>query len=90
MSLAHHWDCLGYEEEDERPRPEYAALAPTKEKNPITGVMEPYFPPRKRLPRLLSGIAVILIMMVLVIIFIIAVILYRIIIAVPIVKNPVD
>lgn len=89
VSLAHHWDCLGYEEEDERPRPEYAALAPAKEKNPITGVMEPHFPPRKRLPRLLSGIAVILIMMVLVIIFIVAVILYRIIIAVPIVKNPV-
>ena len=46
----------------ERPRPEYAAKAPTYEKNPITGIKEPHFPPRKRLPRILSGIAVIIIM----------------------------
>lgn len=46
----------------ERPRPEYAAKAPTYEENPITRVKEPYFPPRQRLPRILSGIAVIIIM----------------------------
>ena len=46
----------------ERPRPEYCAKAPTYEKNPVTGVKEPHFPPRKRLPRILSGIAVIIIM----------------------------
>ena len=46
----------------ERPRPEYAAKAPTYEENPITRVKEPYFPPRKRLPRILSGIAVIIVM----------------------------
>ena len=61
-SLAHHWDVVDYEEEEERPRPEYCAKAPTYEKNPVTGVKEPHFPPRKRLPRILSGVAVILIM----------------------------
>lgn len=46
----------------ERPRPEYVARAPTYEKNPITGVKEPYFPDRDRLPRIISGFAVISIM----------------------------
>lgn len=61
-SLAHHWDVMDYEDEEERPRPEYAALCPTYEKNPVTGVLEPYFPDRKRLPRILTGIACIIIM----------------------------
>ncbi|KAL5013614.1 hypothetical protein ScPMuIL_007884 [Solemya velum] len=79
-SLAHHWDVLDFEEEEERPRPEYAAKAPTYEKNAITGVKEPYFPPRDRIPRILSGMAVIVIMIFLVIIFIIAVIMYRVLV----------
>ena len=37
-SLAHHWDCMGFQEEEERPRPDFAAKAPYLEKNPITGV----------------------------------------------------
>ncbi len=37
-------------------------MAPTMEKNPITGVREPYFPERMRLPRIISGIGVIIIM----------------------------
>ncbi|XP_060569747.1 anoctamin-7-like [Ruditapes philippinarum] len=87
-SLAHHWDVSDYEEEEERPRPEYAAKAPTYEENPITRVKEPYFPPRKRLPRILSGIAVIIVMMTLVIIFIIAVIMYRVLVSIPLFQNP--
>ena len=67
-SLAHHWDCMGFQvqftnkhkfqfplfqflnrliiiqDEEERPRPEFAAKAPYLEKNPITGVREPAFP----------------------------------------------
>ena len=43
-------------------RPEYAAMAPTMEKNPITGVKEPYFPQRMRWPRIVSGIGVVIIM----------------------------
>ena len=47
-SLAHHWDCMGFQEEEERPRPAFAAKAPFLEKNPITGVKEPSFPQSKR------------------------------------------
>lgn len=61
-SLAHHWDCLEFEEEEERPRPEFAARCTEMEKNPVTGVLEPYFPQRSRLKRMLSGAMVILVM----------------------------
>ena len=86
-SLAHHWDCLGYEDEEERPRPEFAAKAPAFEKNPVTGVMEPSFPASQRIPRLLTSISAILIMVVIVVIFIIAVILYRVLIKGPLHSN---
>lgn len=46
----------------ERPRAEYIARATTLEKNPITGVREPHFPQRDRIPRILSGMAAIVIM----------------------------
>jgi anoctamin-7 len=46
----------------EQIRPEYAAKAPGRERNPVTGVMEPYFPERDRLTRMLSGAAVIVVM----------------------------
>ncbi|XP_035825775.1 anoctamin-7 [Aplysia californica] len=46
----------------ERPRPDYAARAPEIKENPITGINEPYFDPGQRLPRILSGIAAIIIM----------------------------
>ncbi|KAH9514072.1 Anoctamin-7 [Bulinus truncatus] len=86
-SLAHHWDCLDFEEEEERPRPDYAARAPDLKENPITGINEPYFDPSKRIPRILSGIAAIVIMICLVIIFIIAVIMYRVLISIPLFEN---
>ena len=37
-------------------------MAPNMEKNPITGVKEPYFPERMRIPRIISGIGVIIVM----------------------------
>lgn len=86
-SLAHHWDCLNFEEEEERPRPQYTALCPTMEKNPVTGLKEPYFPEKDRIPRFISSVMVIIVMMVLVLIFIVAVILYRILIAIPLFEN---
>ena len=46
----------------ETPRPEYASLCPAMEKNPVTGVKEPYFPERDRIPRIMSGVAAIIIM----------------------------
>ncbi|XP_077965632.1 anoctamin-7-like [Styela clava] len=75
-SLAHHWEVMDYHE-DERPRPEYAALAPHLEKNPVTGVLEPHFPPSSRLRRTLTGFTILIIMLSVVIIFVISVILYK-------------
>ena len=46
----------------ERPRPEFAAMAPAMEENPVTGVKEPYFPEKARLSRMLTGSMVIVIM----------------------------
>ena len=48
--------------QQERPRPEYTARCPTMERNPVTGVREPHFPARDRLPRMLSGVGAIIIM----------------------------
>ncbi|XP_030393152.1 anoctamin-7-like isoform X2 [Gopherus evgoodei] len=60
--LAHHWDCMDFQEEEERPRPEFAAMAPRMEQNPITGVKEPYFAKRDRLSRIMTGSMAIVIM----------------------------
>uniref|UniRef100_A0A8D0B957 Anoctamin n=1 Tax=Salvator merianae TaxID=96440 RepID=A0A8D0B957_SALMN len=78
-TLAHHWDCLDFQEEEERPRPEFAATAPRMEQNPITGMKEPYFPKRDRLSRVLAGSVAIVFMVGLcvVIIFLVSVIMYR-------------
>lgn len=61
-SLAHHWDCTGFQEEEERPRPEFAARAPLLERNPVTGVREPHFPPSLRTKRVAAGIGIIFLM----------------------------
>uniref|UniRef100_A0A4W5M7S6 Anoctamin n=1 Tax=Hucho hucho TaxID=62062 RepID=A0A4W5M7S6_9TELE len=62
-TLAHHWDCMDFQEEEERPRPEFAAMAPSIEYNPVTGVKEPYFPEKARLSRMLTGSMFIIIML---------------------------
>ncbi|XP_064079852.1 anoctamin-7-like isoform X2 [Macrobrachium nipponense] len=86
-SLAHHWDCTDFQEEEERPRPEFAAKAPCEERNPITGVREPTFPKKIRTKRIMAGVGLIFIMMSLVIIFIVAVIIYRVLVAIPLFQN---
>ncbi|XP_069935985.1 anoctamin-7-like isoform X3 [Cherax quadricarinatus] len=86
-SLAHHWDCLDFQEEEERPRPEFAAKAPCQERNPITGVREPSFPKSIRTKRIMAGVGLIFIMMSLVIIFIVAVIIYRVLVSIPLFRN---
>jgi len=60
--LSHHWDVMNFEEEEERPRPEYNARAPTLEVNPITGVREPHFPPEQRTKRVFTGFTILIIM----------------------------
>ncbi|XP_066546796.1 anoctamin-7 isoform X2 [Amia ocellicauda] len=76
-TLAHHWDCMGFHEDEERPRPEFAAMAPAMEQNPVTGVKEPYFSEKDRLSRILTGSMVIIIMLCVVMIFLVTVIMYR-------------
>uniref|UniRef100_A0A3Q0S5D4 Anoctamin n=1 Tax=Amphilophus citrinellus TaxID=61819 RepID=A0A3Q0S5D4_AMPCI len=76
-TLAHHWDCMDFHEEEERPRPEFAAMAPTMEQNPVTGVKEPYFPEKTRLSRMFTGSMVIIMMLCVVIIFLVTVVMCR-------------
>ncbi|XP_044277100.1 anoctamin-7-like [Varanus komodoensis] len=76
-TLAHHWDCMDFQEEEERPRPEFAARAPCMEQNPVTGLKEPHFPERDRLSRILTGSMAIIIMLCVVMIFLVSVIMYR-------------
>uniref|UniRef100_H9GFH9 Anoctamin n=1 Tax=Anolis carolinensis TaxID=28377 RepID=H9GFH9_ANOCA len=61
----------------ERPRPEFAAMAPQMEQNPVTGVKEPHFPQRDRLSRILTGSVAIATMLCVVMIFLVSVIMYR-------------
>ncbi|CAL8400741.1 unnamed protein product, partial [Boreogadus saida] len=76
-TLAHHWDCMDFHEEEERPRPEFVAMAPAREYNPVTGVKEPYFPKKDRLTRMFTASMVIIIMLCVVVIFLVTVIMYR-------------
>ncbi|KAG8242189.1 hypothetical protein J6590_071048 [Homalodisca vitripennis] len=62
-SLAHHWDCMGFKDEEERPRPEFAARAPFFERNPVTGIPEPSFPKALRNKRVAAGIGIVFLML---------------------------
>lgn len=81
-SLAHHWDCMDFEEV-ERPRPEFTARAPLVIKNAITGIKEPAFPKKTRFIRLSAGVGVLVFMVSLVIVFVFAVIIYRLLVSIP-------
>ncbi|XP_026049283.1 anoctamin-7 isoform X3 [Astatotilapia calliptera] len=61
-SLSHRWDCSEFQDIEERPRPEFTAMAPMTMRNPVTGAEEPYFPENKRFNRTLTGCMVIIIM----------------------------
>ncbi|KAL9970224.1 hypothetical protein ACROYT_G022562 [Oculina patagonica] len=88
ITLAYQWDVLGFEEEEERPRPTFAALAPAVERNPVTGLLEPHFPEEKRFPRIVSGIAIVICMVSLVVLFMVGVIVYKLLVIHPLYKNP--
>ncbi|XP_043975776.1 anoctamin-7-like [Gambusia affinis] len=76
-TLSHRWGCSDFEDIEERPRPEFSAMAPMTTRNPITGAEEPYFPENKRFNRTMTGCMVIIVMISVVPIFLIAIILYR-------------
>ncbi|CAF1280566.1 unnamed protein product [Adineta steineri] len=85
--ITHRWDLMEFDEEENRPRPEFAIRTSTVEKNPVTGILEPYFPPRSRLYRIIGGIITLSVMICIVIIFIVAIIVYRIMISIPLFQN---
>ncbi|KAJ1089456.1 hypothetical protein NDU88_002607 [Pleurodeles waltl] len=75
--LVYRWDCFEFAYIEERPRPEFAATAPTTIKNPVTGVEEPYFPKKSRINRIITGSMALILMVTVVVMFLIAIILYR-------------
>ncbi|KAM5271062.1 anoctamin-7 isoform 3-T3 [Hipposideros larvatus] len=81
-TLAYRWGCSDYEDIEERPRPQFAASAPTTAPNPITGEDEPYFPRRSRVRRVLAGSVVIAMMVAVVVMCLVSIILYRAIMAI--------
>uniref|UniRef100_A0A6Q2Y4Q4 Anoctamin n=1 Tax=Esox lucius TaxID=8010 RepID=A0A6Q2Y4Q4_ESOLU len=85
--LTHRWDCSEFQEIEERPRPEFTALAPLTMRNPVTGAEEPYFPEKRRFRRTLTSSMVIVIMVSVVLMFVIAIILYRVILSIIIYKS---
>ncbi|XP_076831997.1 anoctamin-7 [Brachyhypopomus gauderio] len=85
--LAHRWDCSEFEDAEERPRPEFAAMAPMTVRNPVTGTEEPYFPDTSRFRRIVTGNMVIILMLSVVLMFLIAIILYRTILSIIIYKS---
>ncbi|KAF1480664.1 Anoctamin-7, partial [Pygoscelis antarcticus] len=82
ISLAHHWDCSEFEDIEERPWPQFTAMAPMTIINPIMGAEEPYFPKRSHLHRILAGSVVIIMMIAVVVIFMVSAILYRAVVAI--------
>ncbi|TDH15475.1 hypothetical protein EPR50_G00032050 [Perca flavescens] len=86
-ALSHRWDCSEFEDIEERPRPEFTAMAPMNMRNPVTGAEEPYFPENKRLKRTLTGYMVIIVLIAVVLMFLIAIILYRTILRIVISKS---
>ncbi|XP_040608917.1 anoctamin-7 isoform X3 [Mesocricetus auratus] len=86
-TLAYRWDCSDYEDIEERPRPQFAARAPTTALNPVTGEDEPYFPEKRRVHRMLAGSVVLLMMVAVVIMCLVSIILYRAIMAVIVSKS---
>ncbi|XP_047702512.1 anoctamin-7 [Prionailurus viverrinus] len=81
-TLAYRWGCSDYEDIEERPRPQFAASAPTTAPNPVTGEDEPYFPERSRIRRVLAGSTVVVMMVAVVVVCLVSIILYRAIMAI--------
>ncbi|XP_038163911.1 anoctamin-7 [Cyprinodon tularosa] len=86
-ALSHRWDCSDFQDIEERPRPEFTAMAPMTMRNPVTGAEEPYFPEKKRFNRTVTGCMVIIIMVSVVLMFLIAIIIYRTILTIIIYKS---
>lgn len=77
VTLAYEWHTMDFEEEEERPRPQYLAKVTTLKENPVTGKMEPSMPAKQRVPRLVGAIGIVIFFIILVIAGVTSVIVYR-------------
>ena len=77
VSLAYEWHTMDFEEEEERPRPEYTARATKLKRNPVTGKREPYMPQRQRFYRIMGAFSVVAFFIVLILAAITGVIVFR-------------
>jgi len=77
VSLAYEWHTMDFEEEEQRPRPEYLAQITKLKKNPVTLKMEPYMPARQRATRLMGAFGVVFFFILLVLIAVFSVIIFR-------------
>ena len=77
VTLAYEWHTMDFEEEEERPRPQYLAKVTTLKENPVTGKMEPSMPARQRVPRLVGAVGIVIFFIILVIAGVTSVIIYR-------------
>ncbi|XP_072474903.1 anoctamin-7 isoform X3 [Notamacropus eugenii] len=75
--LTYRWDCSDYKDYEERPRPQFAVMAPLMIRNPITNLEEPYFPKKNYFQRLFMSSTLITAMVVFIALLVIAIILYR-------------
>ncbi|XP_065066302.1 anoctamin-4-like isoform X2 [Rhopilema esculentum] len=77
VSLAYEWHTMDFEEEEERPRPQYVARVTTLKEDPVTGNMEPVMPPSQKVPRLVGAGGIVVFFIILVIAGVTSVIVYR-------------
>ncbi|XP_057310840.1 anoctamin-4-like isoform X2 [Hydractinia symbiolongicarpus] len=77
VTLAYDWHTMDFEEEEERPRPEYLASVTRLKENPVTLKMEPYMPTGQRMTRLFGAFGVVVFFIILVLAAITGVIVFR-------------
>ncbi len=77
VTLAYEWHTMDFEEEEERPRPEYLARVTTLKPNPVTEKMEPYMPAKQKVPRLIGAVGIVVFFIILVVAGVTSVIVYR-------------
>eukprot|EP00111_Clytia_hemisphaerica_P002798 TCONS_00007881-protein len=76
--VQYDWDLIGYEDEEEQPRPQFEAKVTTLRLNPITQEEEAFLPNSTVCPRYTVAINCIGLMIILVVVGILSVVLYRI------------
>ncbi|XP_066910588.1 anoctamin-4-like isoform X4 [Clytia hemisphaerica] len=77
VSLAYEWHTMDFEEDEERPRPEYLAAVTRLKENPVTGKMEPYMPLGQKCKRLTGAFGIVIFFVVLVLAAVVSVVIFR-------------